>query len=374
MVRILFTGGGTGGHIYPIIACARALKDITKSQNVPLELNFAGASDFDTSLLEKEGIAVYRVPSGKLRRYASFLLPWDIIKFIFGFFYAWFLLWWIMPDVIFGKGGYGSFAVAFVGRFYLIPLLIHESDSIPGLVNRLLGKIATRVALSFPETAQFFNPTKSAFVGNPTRLELTEGSVKKAQALLGIKGGRPAIFILGGSQGAIRINDLIAATLHELLSSYEVIHQCGQNNVGEFTKTLKELYGIDAGSTPFYHLKGFFNEEEEAAAFAIADLIISRGGAGSIYEIALAGKPSLLIPLPEAAFDHQRQNAFSYARSGAALVIGEDNLTPHILLNEIQNILKDPDKITQMKNRAKEFAKPDAARKMAEELLELAVS
>jgi len=372
MPRILFTGGGSGGHIYPIIAVARALRDISEKEHIPLTIMFVGSRDFDTSALASEGISVYYIPAGKVRRYPNLLLPWDILKTVAGIIYAFFLLWWLLPDAIFAKGSYGSFAIALVGRLYLIPLFVHESDSRPGLVNTILAKFATRVGVSFPEALEYFHPKKTAFVGNPVRLSLKEESQDKAKSIFRLKGGKPVILVLGGSQGSTRINAIIAQTLHDLLSSYEVIHQCGEHNVVSLRKELQEVYGIDAASTSYYHLQGFLNEKEEAAALAAANLVVSRAGAGSIYEIALAGKPSLLIPLSESASKHQHYNAFYYARLGAAFVIEESNLSPHVLFSEINNMLSNPEKVAQMTLAAKSFAKPDAAQKIARELLELA--
>ena len=372
MLRILFTGGGSGGHIYPIVAIAKELQVISKNENIPLKLLFIGSSDFDREALAKEGMEVYSLPAGKIRRYPSLLFPLDAWKTLVGFFYSFFLLWWFLPNVIFSKGGYGSFAIAIVGRLYLIPLLVHESDYQPGLVNRMLGKIATKVVVSFPGSVEFFNPKKTVFIGNPVRKELKTGTLEEAKALFKLKGDKPIVLILGGSQGATRINKLIGESLHFLLLRYEIIHQCGRANVESFKSDLSTIYNIDANALPYYHLKGFFDEREQASALAAANFIISRAGAGSIYEIALAAKPALLIPLSESAGDHQRKNAFYYARIGAAAVVEQANLTPHILLNEIANILDNPEKIEKMVKAAQEFAKPDAAEKIARGLLELA--
>lgn len=374
MARILFTGGGSGGHIYPIIAVARALHNISEKERIPLTLMFVGTSDFDTSVLAEEGIRIYHIPAGKIRRYANFFLPWDILKTAVGSIYAFFLLWWLLPDVIFAKGSYGSFAIALVGRLYLIPLFVHESDSRPGVVNKILGIFASRIGVAFPDALAFFSPKKTALVGNPVRLSLKEGTKSEAQSLFNLKTGRPVVLILGGSQGSQRINTLVTQMIHDLLSLYEVIHQCGENNVTQLRKDLAEVYGIDVENASYYHLKGFLNEPEEAAALAVADFVISRAGAGSIYEIALAAKPSLLIPLSESASGHQRLNAFYYARLGAASVVEEKNLTPHIVLNEIANTLANPQKVAQMCEAAKNFVKPDAAEAIARELIELAGS
>lgn len=374
MLKVLFTGGGTGGHIYPIVAVARALKTIAQKENVRMEFAFAGPTDFNVEVLRQEGMKIYRVPSGKLRRYPSLRAPWDFLKAIAGFFYSLFLLWLIMPDVIFAKGGYGSLSVGLAGRIYVTPLLVHDSDALPGFVNRILGKIASRVAISFPSAVSYFPVHKTAFAGNPIRDFLLRGSKEKAVSLFSLRSDRPLLLILGGSQGSLPINEVIAKSLQELLNSYEIIHQCGTYNLESFSKELQEIYGIHPTKDPYYHLVGYLEEEEEAHAFQAADLVISRAGAGDIYEIAALGKPSILIPLPHAASDHQRQNAFYYARVGATIVIEEPNLSPHILISEIKVILGNPNKYQDMAKAAKTFAKPDAAEKIAQGLLELALS
>lgn len=373
MLKILFTGGGTGGHIYPIVAVARELRTLAQKDNIPLEMVFAGPADFDLDIVRQEGLKVYRVPSGKLRRYASLKAPWDIIKIIAGFFYSLALVWWIMPDAIFSKGGYGAFSIGFVGRLYAAPLLVHDSDSIPGLVSRILGKIASRVAISFPDASRFFPGHKTAFLGNPIRTALFNGSKERAKITFQLKGDKPIILVLGGSQGSVRLNEAAAGIIKDMLTSYEIIHQVGSLNVEEFGKEEKEVFGVDSQKEPYYHTKGYLNEEEIADALAAADVVVSRAGASSIYEIAAAGKPSILVPFSDAAFDHQRENAFYYGRSGAAVVIEEANMSPHLLLGELKGILESKNRQLNMAKAAKEFAKPDAAAKIAQGLLELAV-
>lgn len=373
MVRVLFTGGGTGGHVYPIIAVARELQSIAAKENISVELMFAGPSDFNLDLLHAEGIKTFRVPAGKLRRYLSPWLPVDLFKSFIGFFYSLFLVWFLMPDVLFCKGGYGSFNVTLAGRIYAIPVMVHESDTVPGLANRLMGNIASRVAISFPTAIDYFKEYKTAYIGNPIRASILAGDKDRAKTLFNLEGKKKLLLVMGGSQGSVRLNEAVAEAIHELLKTYEVVHQCGTANEGDFIKELVEVYGIDPAKAPDYHIKGFLSEEEEAHGLAAATLVVSRAGAGSIYEIAAAAKPSILVPLPESAGDHQRQNAFFYARTGAAVVIEEMNLSPHILINEINGIGTNGPRQQEMAKAAREFAKPEAAKEIAQGLLELAV-
>jgi len=371
-MRILFTGGGTGGHIFPIIAVARQLKKIyaAHSKENELEMLFLGAGGLSEKVLEKEGIVVKTILAGKLRRYFSFKIFLDFIKIPFGFCKSLFYLYIWMPDIIFSKGGYDSFPIVFTGWLYRIPILIHESDTVPGLANRLSSKFAKKIGISFSFAEKYFPKGKTALIGNPIRKKIIEKCVldnqeekQKIKNNYKIISQKPVILVLGGSQGAEKINNLILLTLPQLLEKYEIIHQCGDKNY-ENIKT--KLIQPDN-----YHLFSFFDENEMSNVYSIADLVISRAGAGSICEIAICGKPSILIPLPKSAGEHQRQNAMVYAQSGSGVVLEQLNLTPNLLLNEIDKILSNNELYQKMSNNAKNFSRPEATNKIAEELIKL---
>jgi len=360
-MRILFTGGGSGGHIFPIIAVARQLKKI----NNQLELSFLGApagAGF-SNVLQQEGIKTKIILAGKMRRYFSAQIILDILKAPIGLIQAfWYLYTW-MPDVIFSKGGFGSVPVVLVGWLFRIPILTHESDTIPGLANRLGAKFSKRIAVSFVSTGKYFPSQKTALIGNPIRSAIPMTS-EKARTILGLSGQKPIIFILGGSQGAQALNQAILGILPQLLEKYEIVHQCGSNNLEEIKqKTSQILSG--------YHLFPFLDESQMNAAQLLANLVISRAGAGSIAEIAASGKPSILVPLSGSAADHQKSNSFAYAQAGAATVIEEENLTPSIFLSEISQILDNPELSRKISINAKNFSRPEAAQKIAETLIEM---
>lgn len=371
-MRILFTGGGTGGHIFPIIAVARQFKKIytDNSNENKLEMFFLGSGGLSEKVLGKEGITVKTILAGKLRRYFSFKTLFDLIKIPFGFFKSLFYLYIWMPDVIFSKGGYDSFPVVLVGWLYNIPILIHESDTVPGLANRLSSKLSKRIGVSFNSAEKYFPQKKTALIGNPIRSEVVEKCIlnnqEEKQRIKGdykIISQKPVILVLGGSQGAEKINHLILLTLPQLLEKYEIIHQCGENNY-EYVKARST-------QSENYHLFSFLDEEQMSNVYSISDFIISRAGAGSICEIAICGKPSILIPLPKSGGDHQRQNAMIYSQSGSGVVLEELNLTPNLLLNEISKILNNDELYRQMSNNAKNFSRPEAAEKIVKELIEL---
>jgi UDP-N-acetylglucosamine--N-acetylmuramyl-(pentapeptide) pyrophosphoryl-undecaprenol N-acetylglucosamine transferase len=244
-----------------------------------------------------------------------------------------------------------------------IPIFLQESDISPGLTSRQIAPKTLEVFTAFTKT-EFFSKKKMILVGNPIRAELLSGSKESAAKTFSLKGGRAVIVILGGSLGAQRINDKILDVLPQLLASYEIIHQVGAQNIEQIKKEAR----IMAKTEPlaYYHPVGFADEKALADVYAAADIIISRAGGGSIFEIAASKKPSILIPLPEAAQNHQVKNAYAYAGTGAALVFEENNFTPHLFLEKISELLSDQKILASMSKAAADFARPKAAQIIAE--------
>ncbi|MBU4031084.1 undecaprenyldiphospho-muramoylpentapeptide beta-N-acetylglucosaminyltransferase [Patescibacteria group bacterium] len=378
-MRILFTGGGSGGHIFPLIAVAKELKKIHNQLSQPigpgsetdLDLFFVGAGGFAENL-SREGIEVKTILAGKMRRYFSWLNLVDLLKLPVGFFQSLWLVYQIMPDVIFSKGGYDSVPVALAGWIYGIPILVHESDATPGLANCFVAKLSKRVGVSFVSAESYFSSKKTVLLGNPIRADVirlcssdNEEDKKNAKKILGAAGQKPMLFVFGGSQGAQKINELVLEVLPRLLGKYEVIHQCGNKNY----QWMKGKFGE---KTPDgYYLFPFLDEKQLSAAYLLSDLIIARAGASNIFEIAACGRPSILIPIPKSAADHQRENAFAYAKAGAASVLEQDNLTPNLFLTEVNKILSDEEMSQKMVKNAGNFAQPEAANKIAQGLIDL---
>lgn len=375
-MRILFTGGGTGGHLFPIIAVARELKKLQTPDSPPPKMLFIGPRTIGGEALEKEGIGRQSIQAGKLRRYFSGHNFFDLFRVFIGFLQSLWIVFAYMPNVIFSKGGFGSVPVVLAAWLYRIPVLTHESDAIPGLSVKLTSRLSKRIAVSFPSAAEFFPAKKTALVGNPVRAEILAGSKDAAKTIFKLLGQKPVILILGGSQGAKTINDIISTILNDLLEKCEIIHQCGEENYEEI-KTLIGNPRAPLEATPLtglagYHLFPFLDEEQYKNAFAAADLVVSRAGAGTIFEIAACAKPSVLIPLPNSAQDHQKQNAFEYAKTGATLVVQQENLTPNFLKDRVFALLGNPDLLAKMSSAARSFAKPDADSQIAQELLNIA--
>jgi len=358
-MKILFTGGGTGGHIFPIVAVAREMRRISSEKD--LKFFYIGPkNEFGAILFSQEEIKVKNILAGKIRRYFSLQNFIDIFfKIPLGIIQSFFLLLKIKPRLIFSKGGYGSIPVTFCARILRIP--------VPGLSNRVSSKWAKKIFVSFPGT-EYFDLRKVVVVGNPIRKELLEGSKEKAKELFGITFKKPVILFSGGSQGAEKINDFVLRILNKFLKDFEIIHQCGRENFKDVEAQAQIV--IEQGFEKYYHPFPFLGEEKLKHVYKAADFVISRAGAGGIFEISALGKPSILVPLSSAAADHQAKNAYAYAESGACVVIEEKNLTPNFFSAKLHYLFSHPEELENMRNQALRFSKPLAAKAIARHILE----
>ncbi len=372
-MKILFAGGGTGGHFYPLIAVARAIRKAAEEERIAkIEFFFMSDDPMDKNMLLEEEIKFIQIPAGKMRRYFSWQNIFDAFKTIHGVVRALGELYLLMPDVIFSKGGYSSFPVLFVARILRIPVVIHESDSIPGSVNRWAGRWASAIMVSFPESSRFFKNKRVIVTGNPVRLQVVGGTDVEAIQTFNLEENIPVILVVGGSQGSEPINEIILSLLPEMVKKYQIIHQTGENHYADVSGRAQVIL-TNSELKHRYHPYPFLKEGDYRNAGKIASLAVFRAGAGSIFEIAAWGIPAILIPLPHAAQDHQRENAYNYARAGGCVVLEEKNLKPHLLLSEIEKILIDSERIQKMKSAAENFYHPDAAEKIAREILKLGV-
>lgn len=376
-IRIALAGGGSGGHVYPLVAVAGALQEQAKASGIDLQLHYYGSNDRFRIDIERQGIKFHSLLTGKLRRYASILTIIDIPKIFLGFIQALFKLYALMPDVIFSKGGPGAFPIVLAGWFYKIPVVIHESDSVPGLTTLASARFAKKIALSFEQTAPYFNPRKIVLVGNPIRQELLVNhlSQEEAKRKLGFDPAKPLLFITGGSQGAVKLNEFMVLNLDTILPLIQILHQTGPDNFIETKKLAEaEIVGLptSVSTQSRYEALGYLDVEQQRDALSAADIVLARAGSGSIFEASAFGKPLILVPLASAARDHQNENAQAFAQAGGGIVIEEPNLNINIFLSELQKILGGAGVIQALSQASASFAKPDAARAVATAVLELA--
>lgn len=372
-MKILFTGGGTGGHFYPLIAVAESLRRIAEEEHLlqPV-LYYIAPNPFDETLLREMNIEFHRVSAGKMRRYASLLNFFDLFKMAAGVIKAVFLLYSIFPDVVFSKGGYVSFPVVCAARLLGIPVFVHESDSKPGRANIWAGKFAKRIAVSYPSAAAFFPSERVAFTGNPIRGDIAIPQKSGAFEFLKLEAGIPVILILGGSSGSVRINETVLATLPLLVDKCQIIHQTGEKNFDEVLRTAAVVLK-DNPHESHYHPFAYLNALAMKMSAGAADLVVSRAGS-ALFEIAVWGVPAIIVPIPEEVSHDQRGNAHTYARTGAAVVLEEENLTPHLFAAEITRLLESASDREEMKKAALGFAKIDAAEKIAREIIRISLA
>ncbi len=371
-MRILFTGGGTGGHFFPILAVVRELKRLAEEERIlDLELFYMGPDHFGEELLKEEGIISLDITSGKIRRYFSWQNITDIFKIIVGTWQAIWNIFLIMPDVIFSKGGYGALPAVIAAALFRIPLIIHESDATPGKVNQFSARFARRIGIAFSSAADFFPKEKTALVAIPIRKRILGGSREQAKENFDIFSALPVIGFIGASQGAQKLNEAVLGILKELTEEFEILHQAGAKNY-EGVKSETSVI-LETGHKDRYHPFGFLKESEMRDFYQASDLIVSRAGASSIFEIAAWGKPSILVPLENSAQDHQRKNAYEYAATRACNVVEENNLTPHILFAEIKKVLGNPELMRKMSEAAQKFSRIDSAEIIAREILKLGI-
>lgn len=367
--KVVITGGGTGGHVFPLIAVLREMRRI--SPNL-LDIYYIGPKDKWAKLyISEEDVKLKGILSGKLRRYITpksiVLNILDFFKLTIGIFQSFFILLFMSPDLVFSKGGFGALPVVLMAKLLQISVFSHESDSIPGLANRIGAKMSLKTFISFPQT-EYLNPRKTILVGNPIRRELFGGSTKKSKDVFDLTGDKPVLFIYPGSQGSERINDIVLLTLPQLLNQFEIIHHCGTENYEEVRAESKVVASEELRR--FYHPLPFLNEEKLREAYFSADIIIARSSAGTIFEGAALKKAMVLIPLPESAQNHQQKNAYRLDQKGAVVVLEESALKPQYFINKLEYLINHETELNRLRERIGKFAKPEAAKVIAHYLIE----
>lgn len=354
----MFTGGGTGGHIFPNLAVISELKKIKPKTKI-----FYIGSKFgpEKKIIKKVGIDFYGVSTGKLRRYLSLKNLADLFKIPLGIIQAFKLLRKIKPDVIFAKGGFVSVPAAFAAGLLKIPLIVHESDSTLGLATKSCSRFAAKICLSFP--AAKLQP-KTCVTGNPIR---KVGSAHEGKKFLKFKNKKPIVLIAGGSSGSEFLNKLISKTLPELNKKTNIVWLTGKNK--KPACNLPALSEVE-GEPTTYKIFPFLGKKY-LDVLAASDLVVSRAGSNAIFEIAASSKPSILIPLPKTGSrGDQILNSKFFEKSVASKVLLQEKITPQKFTKAVLDLLANKSKLKKMSLAAKKLAPKNAAKKIAKILLE----
>lgn len=338
MKRIILTGGGTAGHVTPNMALIPGLKE------EGYDIHYIGSyNGIERKLIEEMGIPYHGISSGKLRRYfdaKNFSDPFKVMK---GYLEASKLIRKLKPDIIFSKGGFVTVPVVLAARMKRVPVIIHESDITPGLANKISIPSATKVCCNFPETLKHLPPEKAVLTGSPIRQELFSGSKAEGLALCGFDGSKPVLLVMGGSLGAVAVNNAVRESLDSLTEKFHVIHLCGKGNLDESKLNHPDYRQFEYAKSELMHI------------FAATDMIISRAGANAICEILALKIPNILIPLPAAqSRGDQILNAGSFEKSGFSYVLNEEEITSDTLVKAVNYVYDEREEYIQVMSESKQ--------------------
>lgn len=327
---IVFTGGGSAGHVTPNLALIEALKE------EDWNLHYIGSkASIEEEKLKELQIEFYGISSGKLRRYFSWDNFIDPFRVLAGTFQAYRLLKRLKANLVFSKGGFVAFPVVVAAFLNRIPIIAHESDLSPGLANKLSFPFVNKICVTFSAAKNAFKDKKRVIVtGTPLRKSLFQGNKNQGLAISGFNNQKPCLLIMGGSLGATSLNHIIRQALPRLSQEYQIIHLCGKGKLDIGLNTYPNYYQLEYADESLPHL------------FAAADLIISRSGANSLYEILALGKAHILVPLPlKASRGDQIENAHYFQEQGISIIIEEENLSVESLLTKIREVMQEKESL-----------------------------
>jgi UDP-N-acetylglucosamine--N-acetylmuramyl-(pentapeptide) pyrophosphoryl-undecaprenol N-acetylglucosamine transferase len=355
-MKVIIAGGGTGGHLFPGIAVAQELLDRSLAQDVVfvgtehgIEAKVIPREGFPIRYLRAEGF-VGKSVLGKAKALSLFALALIEARRIVRS---------LKPDLVIGVGGYASVPAVMVARLMGIPTLIHEQNSVPGLANRMLSRLADTVAVTYQESIAYFPDHKTYLTGNPVRKQMVKRSIDEALAVFPLERGLSTVFVFGGSAGARSINHAVVEALnylYDLRHSIQFIHQTGEKDHEKVTEAYRRL-GFAGVVVPFIY--------QMAEAYSVADLVICRAGATTLAEITALGKAAILVPYPYAASNHQEHNAGKLVDMGAARMIRDGEANGEALASLIRDLVSNRALRVDMERRAAAFGRPDAAEKIA---------
>ncbi|MEA2097915.1 MAG: undecaprenyldiphospho-muramoylpentapeptide beta-N-acetylglucosaminyltransferase [Patescibacteria group bacterium] len=389
-MKILLTGGGSGGHLIPLLGIVFELRKIcndcnktpqpeacpalryegtmepTSTTSTDLEfLLIAPVSDFNKSVSDA-GIKIKTIKAGKLRRYFSWENFKDILKIPVGIIQSLYYIHRFKPDAVFSKGGFASIPPVIASWILKVPIITHESDIVPGLANCIIARLSSKILISFSAAEKYFDKNKVILTGNPIRSDITQGDCKNALKFFKLSSDLPTILIFGGSQGAQKINEMVLEILSDLTEKCQVIHQCGDKNYEEIKNKATQL---KLKYPERYRVYPFIKEEMKDA-YALTSIVISRAGANSLAEIVALQKPNILIPLSTSANDHQFKNAKFFLEKNASLTIDETANNSQDLANTILKLLSDKNLQKRLQQNLSKIASPqNASRNIAEEII-----
>jgi len=370
-MRVLISGGGSGGHIYPALAVATHLRD-----HFHADILYLGSNDgLETQLVPAAGLRLVTVQAGKLQRYLSWGTLKGVARVPLGMTQALSLVRQFRPDVAFTSGGYVAVPAGLAARLNNVPLLMHQQDVPPNLANRLIAPIATRISVAFSDSLPFFPAQKSLLLGNPLRQELLDvrqTAPHEAKQIVGFLQNLPLVVVTGGSQGARHLNQVLCRSLPELLPFCQVLQISGPKLFAETQSLSTEmLQGLSPEVQQRYRLVPYMSDEMPFALQA-ADLVICRAGAATLSELALLAKPSILVPLPPAVGKSpQEVNAAAFAKKQAALVIKNDALQPLGLVEQVRSVLLSEEQQKMLARAIATFARENATQEIVTTLLHM---
>ncbi|MFW5814059.1 MAG: undecaprenyldiphospho-muramoylpentapeptide beta-N-acetylglucosaminyltransferase [Spirochaetota bacterium] len=347
MDLVLFSGGGTGGHVYPGLAVLDRVRELGG-----VEVAWIGSIDgMERGIVTDHAVAYHAIPAGKLRRYFSLRNAVDVFRVAGGLLRSLAILRRLRPAVLFSKGGFVSVPPVVAARLLGIPVISHESDADPGLATRINARFSSTVLVPYEQTREHLPPAlreRVVVTGNPLRPEILSGRRERGLAFLGFEPSdpRPVVCFLGGSLGALQLNDAVAGLAARIEGSWRVVHQSGNHAVARENGT-------------GYHAAPFFGAELPDV-LAAADLLVCRAGASTIWEGAALGKPMLLVPLASGSRGDQLRNAAVFERAGAARVFTDAESLEDDLVRALDELVSDPATRREMGRRAKQVVRLDA--------------
>ena len=385
-IRILLIAGGSGGHVFPIIAVYEQLikyVDSFKEKGYSLEIAYLGADDYTIDYLKGKDLLIKKIHPTRLNS-KGFKKIGDVFVMIRSLIDSFLFILSYMPNVVFAKGCFASLPGLFVSRLFKLDYFLHESDIIPGKINKMFVKSSVKVYTSFKETENYLPENKIKLVGNPIRKVIKE-SVKvkasEAKEIFGFDEDMPCVLVLGGSQGALSINDLVLNGLHLILERNYLIVQTGVENFSSFKKEVDLIFeGLIKDEDIRKRLVVIDSLKDDGEivniknAYAASDLVVSRSGAGSLFEIAFNKKPSILIPLPWSAGDHQLKNALSYSNVTKAIMLEQKNVKSSVIVNTINSVLGDIDLYRKMVKGTENFSLFDGDVLIAKDIIKFLIN